>query len=65
AADSGTDSKAGTIVHEASHFTKNGGTDDIRYGQRDCRELASSDPDTAIKNADSHEFFAENTPAEA
>ncbi|KAF9554408.1 zincin [Agrocybe pediades] len=58
----GTDSKAGTIVHEASHFTFNGGTDDVKYGQPPCEALAITDPDSAVRNADSHEFFAENNP---
>ena len=53
---------AGTLVHEASHFTLNGGTKDAAYGQDSCKDLAISDPATAILNADSHEYFAENTP---
>ncbi|KAG8740761.1 hypothetical protein FRC10_003919 [Ceratobasidium sp. 414] len=58
----GTDSRAGTIVHENSHFTVNGGTYDIAYQQGPAKELAMSNPDDAIRNADSHEYFAENTP---
>jgi peptidyl-Lys metalloendopeptidase len=61
----GTDSKAGTIIHETSHFTVVAGTDDHVYGQPACRNLANSNPDDAIDNADSHEYFAENTPAES
>ncbi|CAE6405943.1 unnamed protein product [Rhizoctonia solani] len=56
----GTDSKAGTLIHEQTHFTKNGGTRDYRYGQTSCRVLAKSYPDKAVQNADNHEFFAEN-----
>ena len=59
----GTDSQAGTIVHETSHFTVVAGTDDHVYGQAGAKELAISAPENAIQNADSHEFFAENTPA--
>ncbi|CAE6476542.1 unnamed protein product [Rhizoctonia solani] len=59
----GTDSQAGTIVHEQSHFTINGGTEDIVYGQTLAKNLAKSNPSQAIRNADSHEYFAENTPA--
>ncbi|CAE6432513.1 unnamed protein product [Rhizoctonia solani] len=59
----GTDSKAGTIVHENSHFTVNGAVEDHVYGQGDAQALAKSNPATAIMNADSHEYFAENTPA--
>ncbi|PIL25440.1 hypothetical protein GSI_13330 [Ganoderma sinense ZZ0214-1] len=59
----GTDSQAGTLIHEASHFTANGGTDDYVYGQHGAGDLAASDPDEAVMNADSHEYFAENSPA--
>ncbi len=58
----GTDSKAGTIIHEMSHFNVVAGTDDVVYGQTGAKNLAISDPNSAIKNADSHEYFAENTP---
>lgn len=58
----GTDSKAGTIVHELSHFNVVAGTDDLAYGQSAAKSLANSSPSSAIRNADSHEYFAENTP---
>jgi len=60
---SGTDSKGGTIIHELSHFTAVAGTDDWVYGQSGAKSLAISDPSKALNNADSHEYFAENTPA--
>jgi peptidyl-Lys metalloendopeptidase len=60
----GTDSKAGTLVHEQSHFTVNGRTEDHVYHYDACLELARNDPDTAVMNADSHEYFAENSPAQ-
>ena len=60
----GTDSKAGTMVHEMSHFNVVANTDDVVYGQTGARNLAISNPDDAIQNADSHEYFAENTPFE-
>jgi peptidyl-Lys metalloendopeptidase len=60
---SGTDSKAGTLIHEMSHFDVVAGTDDVVYGQAGARNLADTDPAAAITNADSHEYFAENTPA--
>lgn len=59
----GTDSKAGTLVHEMSHFTVVAGTSDYAYGQTAAKRLASTNPKRAINNADSHEYFAENTPA--
>jgi peptidyl-Lys metalloendopeptidase len=58
----GTDSKAGTLIHETSHFSIVAGTDDWVYGQSGAKNLAITDPNKAIDNADSHEYFAENTP---
>ncbi len=59
----GTDSKGGTLVHEMSHFNAVAGTDDHVYGQSGAASLAISNPAQAVDNADSHEYFAENTPA--
>lgn len=59
----GTDSKAGTLIHEMSHFNVVAGTDDFVYGQAGAKSLAISNPDNAVMNADNHEYFAENTPA--
>lgn len=59
----GTDSKAGTLIHETSHFTVVAGTDDWAYGQSAAASLAISNPSKAIDNADSHEYFSENNPA--
>jgi len=61
----GTDSQGGTLVHECSHFTINGGTQDYVYGQDDAKALAISNPAEAIFNADNHEYFAENNPAQS
>ena len=58
----GTDSKGGTLIHETSHFDVVAGTNDWVYGQSGASSLAISDPAKAIDNADSHEYFAENTP---
>lgn len=58
----GTDSKPGTIIHELSHFDVLAGTDDNVYGQVKCRELAKRNPIEALVNADTHEYFAENSP---
>ncbi|MDC0709606.1 M35 family metallo-endopeptidase [Stigmatella sp. ncwal1] len=58
----GTDSKGGTLIHEMSHFTVVAGTDDHAYGQSAAKSLAISQPHKARDNADSHEYFAENTP---
>jgi peptidyl-Lys metalloendopeptidase len=64
APNTGTDSKAGTLIHEMSHFNAVAGTDDWAYGQSAARSLATSNPTRALDNADSHEYFAENTPTQ-
>ena len=61
----GTDSKGGTLVHEMSHFTVVAGTDDWAYGQSAAAALALGNPERAVDNADSHEYFSENTPQQA
>jgi len=58
----GTDSRAGTILHEVSHFNEVGGTEDHAYGAALASALARNDSSRAVNNADSIEYFAENTP---
>ncbi|CAF4219335.1 unnamed protein product, partial [Rotaria sp. Silwood2] len=58
----GTDSKAGTLIHETSHFSVVVGTYDDEYGQMASINLALRNVSKAIMNADSHEYFAENFP---
>jgi peptidyl-Lys metalloendopeptidase len=58
----GTDSKGGTLIHELSHFNVIAGTQDNAYGQSAAKALAISNPQQARDNADSHEYFSENTP---
>jgi len=58
----GTDSQAGTLVHEMAHFTVIAGTDDYAYGHTAAKNLASTNPNNAIFNSDNHEYFAENVP---
>ncbi len=60
----GTDSKSGTIVHEISHFNVVASSDDFdnALDQRGSRNLANSSPESAIRNANAFEYFAENTP---
>jgi peptidyl-Lys metalloendopeptidase len=52
----GTDSRAGTLVHEHSHASAF--TDDVAYGEEDCLQLSRKNPEKAVRNADSHEFYA-------
>ncbi|MGJ9418192.1 M35 family metallo-endopeptidase [Massilia sp. CMS3.1] len=58
----GTDSKGGTMLHEMSHFDIVAGTDDHVYGQQGAADMARTAPQRAINNADSHEYFGENSP---
>lgn len=58
----GTDSQAGTLIHEMSHFYTVASTQDYVYGQTGAMSLAISDPAKAVMNADNHEYFAENNP---
>lgn len=60
AAPTGYDSKAGTLIHESSHFTVNGGAKDWIYGLEEGKRLAVSDPAKAVTNADNLEHFAES-----
>jgi peptidyl-Lys metalloendopeptidase len=58
----GEDSRSGTVVHETSHFLEAAGTRDVVYGRKACRALAAKDPDKALTNADSHEYWLETLP---
>jgi len=62
AANTGTDSRGGTLLHELSHFDAVARTDDHVYGQASAAELARTAPQRAINNADSYEYFGENSP---
>jgi peptidyl-Lys metalloendopeptidase len=65
AAPTGTDSRGGTLLHELSHFDVVAATDDHVYGQAGAADMARSAPQRAINNADSYEYFGENTPRQA
>jgi len=56
APNTGTDSRAGTVVHEHTHASA--GTDDIQYGQEGCQQLAKTRPNDSVMNADTHEYYA-------
>jgi hypothetical protein len=60
AAFTGTDSKAGALSHEMSHFVDIGGTKDVTYGAANSLELAKTSPADALRNADSFEYYLEN-----
>jgi peptidyl-Lys metalloendopeptidase len=60
----GVDSKAGTIIHEISHFNIVANTTDNNSALNPfgAQRLAQTIPNAAIVNANNHEYFAENTP---
>jgi len=58
--DLGRDSRAGTLIHEMSHFYVVASTSDYVYGETGAKDLALTSPDEAIFNADNHEYFAED-----
>lgn len=53
-------SKAGTIVHEISHFEVVASTEDHCYSRSLCREMAERSPGRALDNADSYQYFVED-----
>lgn len=54
----GFNSQAGTMVHEHSHATAF--TEDLVYGEEECKKLAALHPNQSINNADSYEYFTES-----
>lgn len=55
-----TGTREGTIIHEVSHFDAISATWDHCYGRTDCALMARRDPDRAVANADSYQYFAED-----
>jgi len=56
----GWDTKAGTLIHELSHFDDICGTRDHAYGTNNCRALARNNPAQAVNNADNYEYYCES-----
>lgn len=56
----GNGTRAGTWVHEITHFTNVAATDDICYSREDCSDMASAAPMDALMNADSYQYFVED-----
>jgi hypothetical protein len=54
----GHSSMAGIIIHELSHFQDVGNTEDHGYDE-DCVGMAKDEPEKALFNADSFQFFIE------
>lgn len=57
--DNGT--REGTLIHEISHFIRVAATDDVWYSRSTCQVEAQTDPRSAIRNADTYQYFAEDT----
>ncbi len=53
--------REGTVIHEISHFIRVAGTDDFWYSRPTCEAEALTDPRSAVRNADSFQYFAEDT----
>ncbi|KAI0367163.1 zincin [Pilatotrama ljubarskyi] len=62
APDHGRNSRASTIVHESTHFYRNGFTSDYSRNPWEAERLARSFPHLAVSNAESYEFFAADAP---
>lgn len=56
----GNGTRAGTLVHEVSHFAVVADTYDVCYSRSDCTEMALSEPSEALINADSYQYFVED-----
>ena len=56
----GADSRGGSLIHEITHAKDIAGTTDFQFGMTAASDLAMSQPDVAVTNADNYEYFAEN-----
>lgn len=56
----GNGTRAGTIIHEVSHFTEVSGTEDICYSREECAAMAVTHPEDTLINADSYQYFVED-----
>ena len=48
------------LIHEATHFFANGGTQDLAYGRNSAELLAKVEPDKAAHNAYNYMYFVQN-----
>jgi peptidyl-Lys metalloendopeptidase len=62
--ETGTDTQAGILVHEISHFTTVASTKDEVYNHNIARVTAGwTSPATAMINAANYQYYAENDPS--
>lgn len=59
----GHDSMPGALLRAMSHFDDVTSTTSWAEGDVACKRLAKQAPERAVVNADSHQYFAENSPA--
>lgn len=59
----GHDSMPGVLLRAMSQFDDVTGTTSWAHGEAACKRLAKQAPDLAVVNADSHQYFAENSQA--
>ncbi len=57
--------RAGTLIHELSHFLVVAETEDHCYSRTECSEMAERDSGRALDNADSYQYFAEDIAIKA
>ena len=58
-------SRAGVLIHEASHFLDVAGTKDHSYEYTDSHQFAVTNPEIAVNNANNFKFFSENVEGRA
>ena len=56
------DTESGVRIHESAHFSDTARAGDHAYGHAACHALAQEHPEDAQDNADSIEYFCEETP---
>jgi len=56
------DFQGSTLIHELAHFDDVAGTRDHGYGEEAARNLARTNPDMALNNAENHGLFAKIKP---
>lgn len=57
---SGHGTRAGTVIHELTHFDVVAGTDDFCYSRDDCSLMTAEAQQDALMNADSYQYFVED-----
>lgn len=54
--------RAHAVNHESYHWNTVAGADDVTYGLTQCRNLAASNPTSALRNADNYAYAADYAP---